>query len=106
MFKKSKLIAGIALLVQSVAFLIMFFIYLGRRKKTATAFLGVGLFSAISGAFLLIWEKEEEDLQLLNDDWDDCEDLFGDYYDDDIDCVISDDDANTADVLEFNEEQA
>ena len=98
MFKKTKLIAGIALLVQSVTCVILFFSYLGKKKKTANTFLGVGLISAIIGAFLLIWEKEEENLSLLSEDeWDDCEDLFDDYHVEDVDCVISDvdDSSNT-----------
>ena len=98
MFKKTKLIAGIALLVQSVTCVILFFSYLGKKKKTANTFLGVGLISAIIGAFLLIWEKEEENLSLLGEDeWDDCEDLFDDYHVEDVDCVISDvDDSSNA----------
>lgn len=98
MFKKIKLIAGIALLVQAVTCIVLFFAYLSKKKRMANTFLGVGVFAAIAGAFLLIWEKEEENLSLLGDDpWDDCEDLFDDYAFDDIDCVISDSDAE-ADV--------
>ena len=108
MFKKTKLIAGIALLVQSVTCLILFFAYLGKKKKTANTFLGVGLLTAIAGAFLLMWEKEEENLSFLSgDDWDDdYEDLFDDYNVDDIDCVIHDEDADTADVVTFDTEEA
>lgn len=103
MFKKTKLIAGISLLVQSATCIVLFFTYLGKKKKTANTFLGVGLLAAIVGAFLLIWEKEEENLSLLDsDDWYD-EDFF-DEYDDDIDCVIEGDD-DTADIIEFNEPQ-
>lgn len=99
MFKKTKLIAGIALLVQSITCIVLFFVYLGKKKRTANTFLGVGVLTAIAGAFLLIWEKEEENLSLLGeDDWDDCEDLFDDYVVDDIDCVISGDDSDTADI--------
>ncbi len=108
MFKKTKLIAGIALLVQSVTCLILFFAYLGKKKKTANTFLGVGLLTAIAGGFLLMWEKEEENLSFLSgDDWDDCDDLFDEYYSDDIDCVIHDEDeADTADIITFDEEEA
>ena len=104
MLKKTKLIAGIALIVQSITCIVLFFTYLGKKKKTANTFLGVGVLSAIVGAFLLIWEKEEENLSLLNDDdWDDCEDLFDDYRVDDIDCVISD---TEEDAIPFNESEA
>jgi hypothetical protein len=103
MFKRTKLIAGIALLVQAVTCLVFFFIYLGKKKKAANTFLGVGVLAAIAGAFMLIWEKEEENLSLLGDDWDDCEDLFDDYRVDDIDCVISDgEEDSTADVVTFD----
>lgn len=102
MFKKTKLIAGIALLVQSVTCIVLFFVYLGRKKKTANTFLGVGVLTAIIGAFLLIWEREEENLSLLGDEpWDDCEDLFDDYHIDDIDCVISD----SEDDIDVNSEE-
>lgn len=99
MFKRTKLIAGIALLVQSVTCIVLFFAYLGKKKRTANTFLGVGVLTAIVGAFLLIWEKEEENLSLLgDDDWAD-EDFFDDYSLDDIDCVIADDDVETADIV-------
>ena len=105
MFKKTKLIAGIAFLVQSVTCLVLFFAFLGKKKRTANTFLGIGIFGAIVGAFLLMWEKEEENLSLLTDDeWDD-EDLFDDYRVDDIDCVISGDD-DTADIITFDEQEA
>ena len=104
MLKKTKLIAGIALVVQSITCIVLFFVYLGKKKKTANTFLGVGVLSAIAGAFLLIWEKEEENLSLLGDeDWEDCEDLFDDYRVDDIDCVISD---NNEDEISFTEADA
>jgi len=101
MLKKTKLIAGIALIIQSITCIVLFFTLLGKKKKTANTFLGVGVLSAIVGAFLLIWEKEEENLSLLSDeDWDDCEDLFDDYRVDDIDCVISDSDSDSISLEE------
>ncbi len=104
MFKKTKLIAGIALMVQSVTCVVLFFANLGKKKKMANTFLGVGLLSAIFGALMLIWEVESENLSLLSDDWED-EDLFhDDSSSDDVDCVISDDD--TADILTLDEEEA
>ncbi|MBE6700826.1 MAG: hypothetical protein E7582_02925 [Ruminococcaceae bacterium] len=91
MFKKSKLIAGVALLVQSLTFLILFFVFFSRKKKTANAYLGVSLATALSGAALLAWYKEEEKEEnelLWGNDWEDCDDLFEDTYNDEIDCVI------------------
>ena len=96
MLKKSKLIAGIALLIQSLTFLILFFVFFSRKKKSANAYLGVSLAAALSGAALLMWHREDEKAEeqlLWGDDWDDSEDLFDDCYTDDIDCVIEGHDA-------------
>lgn len=93
MLKKTKLIAGIALLIQSLTFLVLFFVFFSRKKKSANAYLGVSLAAALSGAALIVWHKEDEkaeDKLLWGDDWDNSEDLFDDYYSDDIDCVIED----------------
>lgn len=93
MFKKTKLIAGIALLVESLTSLVLFFVFFSRKKKSANAYLGVSLATALSGAALIMWhredEKEEENF-LWGDSWEDSDDLFDDSYDDEIDCVIED----------------
>lgn len=91
MIKKTKLIAGIALLVQSLTFLILFFVFFSRKKKSANAYLGVSLAAALSGAALIVWHKEDEKAEerlLWGSDWEDCEDLFDDTIDGDIDCVV------------------
>lgn len=91
MIKKTKLIAGIALLVQSLTFLVLFFVFFSRKKKSANAYLGVSLAAALSGAALIVWHKEDEKAEerlLWGSDWEDCEDLFDDTIDGDIDCVV------------------
>lgn len=107
MLKKTKLFAGIALIVQSLTFLILFFVFFSRKKKSANAYLGVSLAAALSGAALIIWHREDEkaDELLWANDWDDSEDLFDDYYNDDIDCVIEGHEENTEldeDAIEDN----
>ena len=90
MLKRTKLIAGIALLIQSLTFLILFFVFFSRKKKSASAYLGVSLAAALSGTALIMWHRDDEKAEelLWGEDWDDSEDLFDDYYNDDIDCVI------------------
>ena len=104
MLKKTKLIAGIALLIQSLTFLVLFFVFFSRKRKSANAYLGVSLATALSGAALIMWHREDEkaDELLWNENWDDSEDLFDDYYGDDIDCVIegSEDSAEEAQTEE------
>ena len=100
MLKKSKLIAGIALLIQSLTFLILFFVFFSRKKKSANAYLGVSLAAALSGAALILWHKEDEKAEelLWGENWEDSEDLFDDYYNDDIDCVIEGNEEDTAEI--------
>ena len=54
MIKKTKLVAGIALIIQSITFLILFFVFYSRKKKSATAYLGISLVAAIAGAAMII----------------------------------------------------
>ena len=100
MIKKTKLVAGIALIIQSITFLILFFVFYSRKKKSSTAYLGISLVAAIAGAARIIWHKEDEKAQerlLWGSDWEDCEDLFDDSTEGEIDCVIEDND--TADTV-------
>lgn len=97
MIKKTKLVAGIALIIQSITFLILFFVFYSRKKKSATAYLGISLVAAIAGAAMIIWHKEDEKAQerlLWGSDWEDCEDLFDDASENDIDCIIEDNDSS------------
>lgn len=103
MIKKTKLIAGIALLVQSLTFLILFFVFYSRKRKSANAYLGVSLAAALSGAALIVWHKEDEkaeEREIWGSDWEDCEDLFDDDYATDIDCVIEDNEETTDEATE------
>ena len=107
MIKKTKLIAGIALLVQSLTFLVLFFVFYSRKRKAANAYLGISLATAISGAALIVWHKEDvkaEERLLWGSDWEDCDDLFDDDYSDDIDCVIEDTDNTEASTDTLAEE--
>ena len=105
MLKKSKLIAGVALLIQSLTFLILFFVFFSRKKKSANAYLGISLAAALSGSALLAWYREDEKAEeqfLWDNGWDDSDDLFDDCYTDDIDCVIEghEDENNTEENTE------
>ena len=107
MLKKTKLIAGIALLIQSLTFLVLFFVFFSRKKKSANAYLGVSLATALSGAALIAWHREDEKAEelLWGEDWDDSEDLFDDYYNDDIDCVIEGHEEDSAEAEEPTNEE-
>lgn len=72
MFKKSKLYVGIALLVQSVSSVAMFFILLGRKKSIAGAFLALAALSGTAGGYLLYDSAHEEELSFGCFDCDDC----------------------------------
>ena len=95
MLKKTKLITGIALLVQSLTFLILFFVFFSRKKKSASAYLGISLATALSGAALIAWhhedEKAENDL-LWGDGGNKNEDILADDYNDEKDCIIEESD--------------
>ena len=103
MIKKTKLVAGIALIIQSITFLILFFVFYSRKKKSASAYLGISLVAALAGAAMIIWHKEDEKAQerlLWGSDWEDCEDLFDDESENEIDCVIEDNDSTDTIVEE------
>ena len=96
MFKRSKLIAGIALLVESVTLLIFFVDSLTKKKKNYGIFLGTGLVSALFGGLLIAWDASETSPYIEGfDDEDDCESWFDEDTLDDIDCVLDDDDTET-----------
>ncbi len=108
MLKKTKLIAGIALLAQALTFLVLFFVFFSRKKKSANAYLGVSLAAALSGAALIVWHTEEEKAEerlLWGSDWVD-DDLFEDDYNDDIDCVIEGVDDNIGNTENEDDSEA
>jgi len=59
MMKKTKLIAGVALLVQAVTFFILFCVLWAKKKSVAGAFLAVSALGGATGAFLLYQVKKE-----------------------------------------------
>lgn len=83
MFKKTKLVVGVSLLVQAVTSVVMFFILLGKKKSIAGAFLALAAISGAAGGYLLYDCKNEEDLSFGCLDCDCCED---DCCDCDCDC--------------------
>ena len=57
MFKKSRLYIAIALLVQSIAFFVMFLILCAKKKSISAAFLAVAAMGGALGGYLLYKEK-------------------------------------------------
>ena len=81
MFKKTtKFIAGIALLVQSLSALVMFFITLG-KKKSSGAWLALSAITGAAGGYL-VYDSKKADDEDLSDDGDDGEE---ETEEDDID---------------------
>ena len=74
MFKKTtKFIAGIALLVQSLSALVMFFITLG-KKRSSGAWLALSAVTGAAGGYLVYDSKKADDEDLNDDENDDGED--------------------------------
>ncbi len=72
MFKKTKLYVGVALLVQAVSSVVMFFILLGKKKSIAGAFLALATISGVAGGYLVYDCKQDEDEYFCCCDDDDC----------------------------------
>lgn len=84
MFKKTtKFIAGIALLVQSLSALVMFFITLG-KKKSSGAWLALSAITGAAGGYL-VYDSKKADDEDLSDDGDDGEEDETEEDDIDID---------------------
>ena len=82
--KKTKFTVAISLIVQSVSFVIMFFILAGKKKSFAKAFLAMASVGGIAGtAFLCSYLKEDRDDMRLDED---------DFVFDEIDCFGDDSD--------------
>ncbi len=70
MFKKTtKFIAGVALLVQSLSALVMFFITLG-KKRSSGAWLALSAITGAAGGYL-VYDSKKADDEDLSDDGDD-----------------------------------
>ncbi len=77
MFKKSKLMLSVALLVQSFTLFVLFLILCVRKKSIAAAFLGVAAMEGATGAYLFHQAKEE----LEENDFDPSDYLDEDLFD-------------------------
>ena len=90
MFKKTtKFFAGVALLVQSLSAVIMFFITLGKKKSSSGAWLALATITGAAGGYLVYDSKKYDDL--VDKECDDCP-CDGDC--DDCPCDASDDDVD------------
>ena len=70
MFKKTtKFIAGVALLVQSLSSIVMFFITLG-KKKSSGAWLALAAVTGAAGGYLVYDSKKADDEDLADDESD------------------------------------
>lgn len=70
MFKKTtKFIAGVALLVQSLSALVMFFITLGKKRSSGT-WLALSAITGAAGGYL-VYDSKKADDEDLSDDGDD-----------------------------------
>ncbi len=66
MKKETRLFAGIALLVNACTSLILFFIFLGKKKGIAGAFAAVAALTGAAGGYLLYEEKVANALKEKN----------------------------------------
>lgn len=57
--KETRLFVALALLVQSIAFFIMFLILCAKKKSVAAAFLAVSAMEGVGGAYLLSQVRED-----------------------------------------------
>ena len=95
MFKKYKFTIGITLLVQSVSFIVLFFLLYKKKKSLANTFLALSAVGGIAGAYLVLKEAKAEveaceraaqdaleydDFDDLDDEFDfgECENCYGD----------------------------
>ena len=60
MFKKYKFTIGITLLVQSVSFIVLFFLLYKKKKSLANTFLALSAVGGIAGAYLVLKEAKAE----------------------------------------------
>lgn len=84
--KKTKMIIGISLLVQSLAFFILFLIYWGKKKNLAKTFAAFAAAGGVVGAYCLVSELK-------------CRKHIGEYDDEDIDEDFADLDVCEDDIL-------
>lgn len=98
--KKTRLIIALSLMVQSITFFILFFVYADRKKNLSRVFLGCGAAGFIGGSVLLFKEfKAQRAMKKLQandpcfgcqDDCTNCPDAFF-PEEDDLSCEFVDD---------------
>lgn len=118
MFKKCKFNVGLTLLVQSVSFVILFFMLYSKKRNLANTFLALSAIGGIAGAYLVLKEAKNEVEaceQAAKDacdngentddsfDFDECENCYGDCNEcsgkpkDASNCTITVEENNDAD---------
>ena len=117
--KNVKSIVGICLLVQSVSFLILFFMFWKKKKSLSSAFAALSAIGGISGAYLLLSEIKAK--KASNADGDDSvfdfdddsvfdfddDDFSLDNFDtDDIECSFENELLDASDLIEDTIEEA
>lgn len=96
MLKKSKVIAGICFIAQAFTCLVLALVYGKKKKALSGTFLALGAVGGIAGAWLLYDEcKKVSDSKLFDLECCDCEDedcneLFSDLDEEDINFSIVD----------------
>ena len=102
--KNTKLVLGISLMIQSVAFLVVAMLLWGKKKSLAKAFAAVSAAGGVAGAFCLVAAGKEYK-NGGSDGFDGCCECDGEYFDgddfddDDIICNFED-----TDLYEENED--
>lgn len=98
--KKTKTVIGISLLVQSLAFFILFLIYWSKKKSLAKTFAAFSAAGGVIGAYCLVSElKTNKHCEIDDNDIDeDFADL--DVCEDDIICSFDDEENTEENVAE------
>ena len=89
--KKTKFIAGICLIIQAVAFFLLFLIYMNKKRSLANAFAAVAAVGGVAGAALLFSAKEEakKHSEAIEDSPEE-DDFEAAFDEDDIFCAFED----------------
>lgn len=99
--KKTKLIIGISLMVQSIAFFILFLVYWGKKKSLAKTFAAFAAAGGVVGAFCIVSEiKGLKCCQDIEDEEIDEDFADLDVCEDDILCSFDDEDDDLDDSNE------
>lgn len=108
--KNVKSIIGICLLVQSVSFLILFFMFWKKKKSLSSAFAALSAIGGISGAYLLLSEIKAKKASDADDDsifdFDDDDFSLDNFDTDDIECSFENELLDASDLIEDTIEEA